>query len=339
MSSAVLAGLVLAAVIFYLVIPALGAVFVRSRWRGFRRSVIEASGYPQIHYEDIRGRADEGAARQYHFLGVLEAIQDDDIIWLRNNELVLSADMKGQKVFLLPSQTTSREETLTGDDVLPLSDETPRIVAWEKVRSLPEGIPVLLAGSFRAWGDRPAHNRGLFRSEKKGDLLAVFYDGDNASLLRRAVWHGRQRNEYWNTITGVSMGAGVLTGMILSYFFLSPPISRIPAILSIIMSLVPIIPVLPPGLVFFIGYRMLWRRGRFLRAQRDLLNLPRRRFESSAVLAQEKTGLPDEHAGAEQARRCEKMAVRRELLSLALFSAGFLGNLYLVLRGLVLLIR
>ncbi|MCL1819006.1 MAG: hypothetical protein FWG35_08735, partial [Spirochaetaceae bacterium] len=204
---------------------------------------------------------------------MLEAIQEDDIIWLRSGEAALSADMKRQKVFLLPSQTTSRENIGTEDDVSPLPDETPRIVAWEKVRSLPEGIPVLLAGTLCV-----SRGRGLFRSGKKDKLLAVFYDGDNASLLERAVWHGRQRNEYWNAFTGASLGAGFLTGMILSYFFLSPPLSRIPAILSIAMSLVPTIPVLPPGLIFFLGYRRLWRKGRFLRAERDILTLPRRSF-------------------------------------------------------------
>jgi hypothetical protein len=260
---------------------------------------------------------------------VLEAIQEDDVIWLRNGEVALSADMKGQKVFLLPSQAASGGAD-DDDDVSLLSEETPRVVAWEKVRSLPEGIHVLVAGTLHI-----KRGKGVFRSGKKGDLLVIFYDGDNASLLKRAVWHGRQRNEYWNLFTGASLGAGFLTGMILSYFFLSPPVSRMPAVLSIIMSLIPLIPVLPPGLVFFVGYRKLWRRGRFLRAERDILNLPGSRFGETPAPG----GESSQEDRAWLAARCERQAVHREILSLALFIMGFLGNLYLVLRGLVLLIR
>ncbi|MDR1933567.1 MAG: hypothetical protein LBQ57_12190 [Spirochaetales bacterium] len=340
-------GLALAAVFFYLFIPGLGAFFIRSRWRGFRKSVIAALEYPEITYKALHSRGEMAESGHYHFLGVLEAIQEDDVIWLRNDEVALSADMKGQKVFLLPSQTVSGGEprdfaaadTSGGEDEASfLSDETPQVVAWGKVRSLPEGIHVLLAGTLHI-----TDRKGRFRSGKKGELLVIFYDGDNASLLKRAVWHGRQRNEYWNPFTGVSLAAGFLTGMSLSYFFLSTPINRIPAILSIIISLIPLIPVLPPGMVFFVLYRRLWRRGRFLRAQRDILKLPRRQFGNkpqtgvcagsggSAVL--DGCGPPDMLAV-----RCEKQAVRFELLSLVLFLTGFAGNLYLVLRGLALLI-
>ena len=323
-----MAGLALAAVFFYLFIPGLGAFFVRSHWRSFRKAVIAASSYPEITYRDLRARGcgAEESHGQYHFLGVLEAIQEDDVIWLRSEGVSLSADMKGQRVFLLPSQTVSGGG---GDDVSFLSDETPRVVAWEKVRSLPEGIQVLLSGTLYI-----SRGKGRFRSGKRGDLLALFYDGDNASLLNRAVWHGRQRNEYWNLFTGASLGAGFLAGMILSYFFLSPPINRMPAILSIIMSLVPLIPVLPPGLVFYVVYRRLWRKGRFMRAQRDILNLSRRSFVAGGSSGGESS--PEDAAWA---AKCEKQAISYEILSLAMFSLGFLGNLYLVLRGLVVVIQ
>ncbi|MDR3200379.1 MAG: hypothetical protein LBT68_02870 [Spirochaetales bacterium] len=327
MNIAVLTGLALAAVFFYLVIPGLGAFFVRSRWRNFRKSLIAAAEYPEIKYANLHSRSGMAESGQYHFLGVLEAIQEDDVIWLRNEEVALSADMRGQKVFLLPSQTVADEE---GDEPSFLSDETPQIVAWEKVRSLPEGIQVLLAGTLHI-----TDRKGRFRCGKKRDLLVVFYDGDNASLLKRCVWHGRQRNEYWNHFTGISLAAGFLTGMILSYFFLSTPINRIPAILSIIMSVVPVIPVLPPGMVFFVLYRRLWRRGRFLRAQRDILKLPLRRFGGARGA---EAPVPSEDDALVLAAGCEREAVRCETLSLALFAAGFAGNLYLVLRGLALLI-
>jgi hypothetical protein len=343
-----IAALAAAAFFFYFFVPGLGAFFVRSRWRKFRKSLVGALEYPEVAYKDLHSR-DETASLsgRYHFLGVLEAIQEDDVIWLRGAEVALSADMRGQKVFLLPSQTVcgpvSRPdfaEEAPSEDVSPeeggealLSDETPQVVAWEKVRSLPEGIQVLLSGTLHISG-----GKGRFRSGKKDDLLVLFYDGDNASLLRRAVWHGRQRNEYWNPFTGVSLGAGILTGMILSYFFLSAPMNRFPAILSIAMSLAPLVPVLPPGMVFFVLYRRLWRRGRFLRAERDILKLPRRSFGEKKPPAQENI-VPDAAQREKQALRCERLAVRLEFLSLVSFLLGLAGNLYLVLLGLSLLVN
>jgi hypothetical protein len=344
---AVYGGLGFLALFFYLFIPGLGAFLIRSRWRRFRKSVVAASLYPEVTYKDVHSSGQHapserpaegnllyeqpsGAAGSYYFLGVLEAIQEDDIIWLRNDDVALSADMKGQKVFLLPSQTVSGEGGGEDPDDYPKSDETPQVLAWEKVGSLPEGIQVLVAGPLRI-----ANRRGRFRSEKKGDLLVVFYDGDKTSLLKRAVWHGRQRNEYWNPFTLGSLGAGFLSGMILSYFFLQNSRTKIPAILSIIMSLVPLIPVLPPGMLFFVLYRRLWRRGRFLRAERDLLRLPPRRFGEDGAKA---GSLPAADPAA-LAEKCERKAVRLEEFSLALFCLGFLVNLYLVLKGLAWFFR
>lgn len=327
---------------FYCFIPGLGAFFVRSRWRKFRKLLVEALEYPEVAYKDLHSPDARGVlSGRYYFLGVLEAIQEDDVIWLRSDEVALSADMRGQKVFLLPSQTISgtvfhpgaaEDGSLEDENESFVPDETPQIVAWEKVRSLPEGIQVLLAGTLHI-----RNRTGRFRSGKKDEFLVLFYDGDNASLLKRAVWYGRQRNEYWNPFTGVSLGAGILTGMILSYFFLSAPMNRFPAIVSITMSLVPILPLLPPGLIFFVLYRKLWRRGRFLRALRDILKLPRRSFGQKKPAEEDQS--PAASQAEKQALRCEKLAVRFELLSLVLFSAGLLGNLYLVLRGLNLLIN
>lgn len=44
------------------------------------------------------------------------------------------------------------------------------------------------------------------------------------------------------------------------------------------MSLFPLTPLLPPGLLFFFVYRRWWKRARFLRAERDMVRLPLRHF-------------------------------------------------------------
>lgn len=265
--------------VFYLAIPGVGAFFVRSRWRVFRNAVINASLSPKITYRQLRSRAGEGGdIGDFRFLGVLEAIQDDDIIWLKNDEMVLSADMQGERVYLLPSPSTmdsdSREEM---NESVP-QNEAPAVLAWEKMGSLPEGVQILVSGPLHA-----EKGRVIFRSGQSGNLLAVFYEGGTDSILRRAVWNGRQRNEYWNLLTPGSLAGGMLTGMIFAYFFLQDPLFRIPAILSVGVSLAPLLPLFPPGILFFILYRRFWGEARLLRAERDLVRLPLRYFRKGNI--------------------------------------------------------
>ena len=53
---------------------------------------------------------------------------------------------------------------------------------------------------------------------------------------------------------------------------------RFPALVALTLSFMPIIPLLPPGVFFMLLYSRLWRRGRILRGERDLWNLPLRYF-------------------------------------------------------------
>lgn len=214
----------------------------------------------------------------FRCLGALEAIQEDDIIWLKNDEIVLSADMKGQKVYLLPSLSTLESETLEEMNEITLPDEAPTMVAWEKVSSLPEGIKVFIGGPLFL-----EEGRGIFRSGAGGSLLVVFYDGEADSILRRAIWNGRHRNEYWNPFTPGAVAGGTLSSIILAYIFLRNPVYRIPAVMAVGISLVPLIPLFPPGMLFFIFYRRLWSQARFLRAERDLVRLPLRHFPGGDV--------------------------------------------------------
>ena len=53
------------------------------------------------------------------------------------------------------------------------------------------------------------------------------------------------------------------------------------------------LPFLPPGLPLFFLYRFLWRKGRFSRAERDILRLPMRYFSSGEGLLEDRAPLPD----------------------------------------------
>ncbi len=152
-------------------------------------------------------------------------------------------------------------------------DEIPTIIPWNKVSALSEGTKVYIAGTLQKVG-----GRYMFRAIPPHKLLVVFYDGEDRNLLRRVIWNSRHRNEYWNQFTPVALGLGALAEMFLTYYLLNTVHLRIPSILAIAATLIPILPFLPPGILFFLLYRSLWSRARFLRAERDLLRLPLRYF-------------------------------------------------------------
>jgi hypothetical protein len=72
--------------------------------------------------------------------------------------------------------------------------------------------------------------------------------------------------------------------LLLSYIVLRLPADRTAAVLAVSLAFVPILPLLPPGFITFPLYRRMWRRGRYLRAERDLLRLPcRHEFDETGV--------------------------------------------------------
>lgn len=260
------------AVVFYAVVPGTGAFVVRSRWRGFRSRLSSTSLYPYIQYAQLGGPEGDSHGR-FRFLGQLEAMQGEDRIWVTNGHFSVAADLTNTTVYLLPSP---REQGTAGgveryEEGVP--DEAPRAARWRRIYSLPQGMQIYLAGPYLA--DR---GRGVFRSMERDKLLAVIFDGDPQTLLPRATWAGRQRNEYWNQYTLASLLAGSFCLLLLSFFLLRSPFSRIPALFALTAAVFPISPLLPPGALLYIPYRQLWGRARLLRAERDLLRLPLRYF-------------------------------------------------------------
>jgi hypothetical protein len=58
-------------------------------------------------------------------------------------------------------------------------------------------------------------------------------------------------------------------------------------------SLLPLLIFIPPGILLFFLFRRLWKRGRILRAERDLLQLPLRYFDSVQDRNTVESPLPD----------------------------------------------
>jgi hypothetical protein len=279
---------------FYIFIPAVGAFIVRDKWRTFRRRLVEISFYPLIDYSDLTTE-NEGILGNFRFFGNLEAIQGDNRIWLSNGSISVAVDLHNVSLYLIPAQAPfagySENNLNEFDKVLP--SQEPVSVKWKQIFSLPEGTNIFVAGSLYM-----EKGSSVFRSSSDESLLVVIYDGMKKELLNRSIWYGRQKNEYWNQFTLTSLITGFFVLLFCTYIFLEISFMRIPALISLSLSLLPVTLLLPPGVPLFFVYRLFWKKARLLRAERDLLQLPLRYFPGNAVLQADTpkvlTTLPDQ---------------------------------------------
>jgi hypothetical protein len=179
--------------------------------------------------------------------------------------------------------------------------EAPEPIRWNRVSTLSEGAKVFLGGVLKT------HNNRLnFISTKERPLMVVFYNCPDDELTDAITRASRTRNEYWNTITPISLVAGALALIYIASLFLNRPAFRLTVITSLIAIFVPILPMLPPGILLTLLYRRMTWHARKLRAFWDLSRLPLRYLQEgqeNAVLSTgEKYGFvkisplpPDEH--------------------------------------------
>ena len=254
--------------LFYAAIPGIGAFLARGQWRRFRRTIVEVSRLPTVNPSRI-AREKTGFLGSYRFFGTLEAIQGDERIWITNGRQSVAADLSGLSVHILPQQDARPENG---------RETEMRSVPWGRIFSLPEGTPILVGGALFS-----EDGRGVFRSRGRDRLLVVIHDCPRESIIQRATWSGRHRNEYANALTLPSLVTGSLSLALLAYSLLAVPGSRIAAIAAITGSIGPLVPFLPPGFPLYFAYRRFWKRARLLRAQRDVVRLPLRYFPAESV--------------------------------------------------------
>jgi len=256
-----LAAIPASAVVFYIFIPAIGVFQVRHRWRRFRARVVHAVSLPRLDAETVRSLLQgEAPARdgEYWFRGRLESLGINDTVWIERDGLTVSADICNTDVVLLPTPVS------IGDD---LPDETPQTVPWRELTALVEGTRFFLSG-----GVTVTDGSVQFVTNREHQPFVVVYDGPDDTLTARALWTGRQRNEYWNHLTPISLIGGFLALLLLGIAVLDR--SRLMSLAAAVLATVPILPLLPPGVAGFYVYRRLWRRARRIRARRDLIGLP-----------------------------------------------------------------
>ncbi|MBN2657211.1 MAG: hypothetical protein JXR86_09140 [Spirochaetales bacterium] len=257
--------LVLIPLLFYFIIPLIGAFRVRAVWRRFRQTMIDASLQPICTYGDIIGDRKEG---EFRFFGEIESIQSRAVLWVKNSSMTMTVKMDHCFVYLIPSEKK-------------MHSLMPTRLSWNRVFSIAEGTAVFISGEVRN-----VDGRIQFAGERKKPLTVIIYDGEEKTLLERCISCGRQKNEYWNFLTPWSIAIGGILSLVLLNMMIQANVPAEILIGGILVSALPIIPFLPPGIFFFLLYASFWSRGRYCRSDRDLVALPLR-FEDRNISLKE----------------------------------------------------
>lgn len=289
------------ALVFYALIPVAGALVVRKRWRQFRLLVLAADALPELDAAALfamAGLADGDEQKHlYKAYGEVDAIGPDNVLWIRLAGATCILRLDGVPVYAVRGSEYQRGSV--------------ERVAWKSVPSLPQGARVFVAGCLGAQDGRPC-----FYDHPDQPLLVLLHDGVDEYLLAHALYGGRQQNEYWNPLTQVSLALGILVmSAILTETFASRSLVFVQA-MNLSLAFSPVLPLLPPGFIFFFLYRRLWTAARQTRAERDLADL---RSDSRRTLLARKAG-------------------RLVLASMAAFVAGWLlnfGLFFMVVRSLL----
>jgi len=247
----------LTALFFYIVLPVSGGVISRTRWKSFRTRIMAARSLPRLGFHSCLEPDAE-----FRFFGEVDAIGGQDELWLRNEGLSCVIDARAASVFLLSGVSG---ESGVGGGGSAVDGDTMERVRWASLPSIPPVARAYAVGQARLDGGRmllgPADGR---------PVLLIIHDGKDEDVELRAIWNGRQKNEYWNPLTQVSLVAGLLAmSLVVSWVLPARTLPSIAAI-TIAAGFSPLLPLLPPGVIGFILYRSSWRKARFCRSRRDL---------------------------------------------------------------------
>lgn len=277
-----LAGII--AFVFYALIPVIGAVIVRGSWHSFRSRLSAANALPLADPPSVLG-PNARAGIPYQVYAVIDAMGEQDRLWIRSGSMTLIVEMRGTPVFIV-SGVSSNADKSGGDahpglspssafpsvspqgipSAIPTGEEdSVEKVRWSAVPSLAQGTGIYVAGMLEIQDGVPC-----LRNDPALSLLVLLHDIPEPELVQRAMAAGRHRNEYWNPLTQVSLALGILlVSGVLTGMFSMRAISLVMA-LTLTAAFSPVLPLLPPGVAFFMVYRRYWRLARAYRAMRDV---------------------------------------------------------------------
>jgi hypothetical protein len=224
-----------------------------------------------LDYRQYRQLPDIGGI--FRFTGEIESLTDDHTLWIRGDDLTIPVILEKAQCWLLPKHEGAG---------IP---EAPEKIRWNRVSTISEGVKVYIGGKIMT------HNNRLnFVSTKENPLIVIFYNCPDTALTDQIIRAARTRYEYWNSFTPLSLVIGALSLLFIAASLLNRPAFRLTVISSLVAVFVPILPLIPPGLLFTGIYRRLTWQARIFRAYWDLARLPLRYLNEGEECADLSTG-------------------------------------------------
>jgi len=190
---------------------------------------------------------------KFRFTGGIESITDGKTLWVRGEDLTIPVSLADTKCYLLPMHE--------GDGF----PDAPEQINWNQVSTLTEGAKVFIGGMTRS-----ENSRLNFISTKENPLMVIFYSCSDDDLPPAVIRAAGTHNEYWNTITPISLVIGALALIYIAASYVERPAFRLTFISSFIAVFIPLLPVIPPGFLLTVIYRRLTWSARILRSDYDL---------------------------------------------------------------------
>jgi hypothetical protein len=281
-----------------------GAFIRRYQWRRFRNRFNELSFASSLDYRLFRRLSGESGDvfGDYRFTGGIESITDAHTLWVKGEDLTIPVSLEKTKCFLLPVSEGTEPEA-------------PEQIHWNRVCTLSEGAKVFIGGQVKK-----QNNRLSFCSAKDNPLMVIFYNCQDSDMPSEIIRRARTRNEYWNSLTPISIVIGALSLIYIAASLLTGtrPAFHIIVITAIISIFIPAFPILPPGLLLTVLYRRIAWNVRKIKADCDLAFyglLP---------------GIKNEESRKKITRKLKIRAYLLEILTWLLLLAGIIINIVFI---------
>lgn len=242
-------------VMFFIVLPGIGAVSLRRRWDRFRKSLFRYSQVPVLGYNNLE------PMKKFSFKGELESFRNDNVVWLRGETISLCIDLNKQNVYTLSKNSDKLIRT-----------------RWSNVSSLVEGTMFYVFGTL-------VYDSGIpyLVGNSSEELIVVVCDEDSniyEDLFRKA----RDKNEIWNSFSPYLYITGVFILIILSYISYTSYSNKTWSYYLLLGAGTPFYFFIPPGLIFYLQYRKTWDKAIRYLILKDL-KLLRGDFYGSEMMA------------------------------------------------------
>lgn len=231
---------------FDLAIPGIGVFVTHFYWGNFRRRILHLWQSESLRYEHIGEHIEEA---DYRFLGSYDGTDDTGSIYLRNEGLSVLVDPNKTDLYLLPEgEGLLRLERIDQKDIQALGD----------VVKIFAGGPVTVAGG-----------RLVFCLREKRKPVLLLYTGSERLMFARAASAGHRVHPYLNKFTPFSIGLGTFLLLLLTLGFLQEPGMGQSVRLGLSAMLIPVYPILPPGILALFLYTTFSRKAHQLRLQAE----------------------------------------------------------------------